>query len=186
MKNKKILFFIISIIIILLMIYPCIEYRNNNHIYMFSYANDYIDSKDFQNLEDEMCYDESYAYNKKRDISVSNYEYKKILFFKYLKLKYQEGNICDKEFILEESYIEKFIKTATIIENNNNVNLKELIKDKTPILKNKRYELNEKHDYIEYKLDGKNMSMYIFTNEENILIIQVGLGDEGPKYIAYK
>ena len=185
MKKKKIIY-IIFVIIILLIIYPFIEFKFNNHLYMFSYSNDLIDSKDFQKLEDELCFDESYAYNKKGNITITKYKYKKVLFFKYIKAKYQEGNICDTEYILEESYIENFIENAKFIENKDNINLKELIKGKTPIIKNKRYSFEEDYSYIEYELDGKNMSMYIFKTNDNLLIIQVGLSDEGPKYIAYK
>ena len=184
--KKKIIIYIMLLILILLVIYPFIEFKYNNHLYMFSYSKDLIDSKDFQNLEDELCFDESYAYNKKRNITITHYEYKKVLFFKYIKAKYQEGNICDTEYILEESYIKNFIENANIIENEDSIDLKELIKDKKPIIKNKRYTKDENYSYIEYELDGKNMSMYIFTTNNNLLVIQVGLGDEGPKFIAYK
>ena len=38
---------------------------------------------------------------------------------------------------------------------------------------------------FEYKLDGEYKEMYIFYNDD-LLIIQIGLSDEGPKFIAYK
>ena len=35
-------------------------------------------------------------------------------------------------------------------------------------------------------LDGNYKEMYISYNEDDLLIIQVGNSDEGPRYIAYK
>ena len=184
--KKKTLFILGIIIVILIFIYPNIEFYNNGYLYMMSYAKDWDTSEDLEELEQEMCYDESYSYNKKRDISISSWEYKKVLFFKWFKIKYKKGNICDYEYILEESYINNFIDNAKIIENTNNIDLAELIKDKKPIIENKRYPWNDNSSYISYILDGEYKEMYIYTNEEGLLIIQVGLSDEGPKYIAYK
>ena len=38
---------------------------------------------------------------------------------------------------------------------------------------------------IYYTLDGKEEVMFIFYVDE-LLVIQVGLSDEGPKFIAYE
>ena len=186
MKNKIIILFILSVFGILLLIYPHIELKKDNYIYMFSYGKDLIDSEDFQKLEDELCYDESYAYNKKRNITLKKYEYKNFLFFKYLKAKYVEGNLCETEYILEQSYIQDFIENAIILENKDNVNIEELIRNKTPIIKNKRYSLSEDYKYIEYNLNKKNMSMYIYESDDKLLVIQVNINDETKKFIAYK
>ncbi len=180
--NKKILIItpIFIIIILILLIYPTIEIKKNNKLYYFTY------SEDTSNFEDNMCYDESYAYNKKHNITINNWDYKKFLFFKLYILTYEEGNICENEYLLEESYIKKFIKKAKIKENSDNINLEKLIEGKTPIIKNKRYPWNDNYYYISYILDGEYQEMYISTNEDNLLIIQVGNSDEGPKYIAYE
>ena len=61
-----------------------------------------------------------------------------------------------------------------------------LIKNKTVITSNKRYPSYDNSKYIGYILDGKYMDMFITETEEGLIIIQVGLGDEGPKFIAYQ
>lgn len=181
--NKKIATIILIILIIitfLLIIYPTIEIKKNNKLYYFTY------NDDTSKLEDNMCYSESYAYNKKHNISIYNWEYRKFLFFKLYILSYKEGNICQNEFILKEEYIKRFIQEAQIKKNEDNINIEELIKNKKPIIKNKRYPWNDNYHYIGYILDGKYQEMYISTNKDNLLIIQVGNSDEGPKYIAYE
>jgi len=44
---------------------------------------------------------------------------------------------------------------------------------------------NEYDKAIYYVLDGKSEVMYVFYVDD-LLIIQVGYSDEGPKFIAYK
>lgn len=187
--KKRILLISISIIFIItlfLLIYPRLEFFKNDYFYITSYSKGWIDSEDLEKLEQEMCYDESYSYYKNKDISIIKWEYNNFLFFRWFKIEYEEGNVCEAEYLLEESYIENFIKNAEIITNEDNVNLAKLIEGKTPIVGNTRYPWNDNYLYIEYKLDGKYMDMYISTNEDGLLVIQVGLSDEGPKFIAYK
>ena len=185
-KINLILGIIIFLIMLFILIYPSIEFYNNGYLYMMSYGKDWDYSEDLKELEQEMCYDESYSYNKKRDISIKGWEYKRFLFFKWFKITYKKGNVCATEYLLEESYIKNFIENAEIIENKDNINLSELIKDREPIVGNIKYLWNDNHSYINYVLDGRNMDMFISTSDEGLLIIQVGLSDEGPKYIAYK
>lgn len=187
---KKVIISVCIIFIIFgigLGLYPFIEFERDGYLYMMSYAKDEFDSEDFKVIEtDVSCYDESYYYNKDRDFTINSFEYKKVLFFKYFKVKIQKGNICDSEFILEESYIEKFLNEATIEEGSDDVDLAKLIKGKEAIIKNQRYPWNDNAYYIGYRLDNKHEEMYIHTNDEGLVIIQVGASDEGPKYIAYK
>ena len=178
---------IIMLIVIGLCIYPFVEFERDGYLYMMSYARDEFESEDYKEIETDLsCYDESYFYNKDKDITVSTYEYKRFMFFKYFKVKIQKGNICDSEFILEESYIERFLNEATIEEGSDDVDLAKLIKGKKAIIENKRYPWNDNAYYIGYRLDNKYEEMYIYTNDEWLVVIQVGASDEGPKYIAYK
>jgi len=182
--SKKLI--ILSIIVLILLIYPKIEFHKDGYLYMMSYSSTFDNSEDFEELEQEMCYDESYSYNKKRNISISSWDYNGFLFFKWFKIKYVEGNVCANEFVLEESYIKYFLKNAIIDEESDIVDLANLIKDKEAIVVNKRYPWNDNYKWIGYILDGEYKDMFISYNEEGLLIIQVGLGDEGPKFIAYK
>ena len=62
-------------------------------------------------------------FNKKRNISIKNWEYNNFLFFKWFKINYQDGNICATEFLLKESYIKNFLENAQIKSNDDNIDL---------------------------------------------------------------
>lgn len=186
MKKKLLLISIIILTIILICIYPNIEFYNNKYLYMMSYSKDWEYSEDLKELENETCYDESYSYNKKRNISITAWEYKKFLFFKWFKVSYKKGNICATEYLLEESYIEHFLEKAEIKENKDKIDLAKLIEGKEAIVANKRYPWNDNNSYIGYILDGEYKDMFIFKTEDGLIVIQIGLSDEGAKYIAYK
>jgi len=181
-----IMVFVLTIVGVFVLIYPNIEFYNNNYLYMASYAKNWEESEDFGELEQEMCYDESYSYNKKRDISISSWEYNNFLFFYWFKVSYKEGNVCSVEYLLEESYIERFLTQANIKDNEDKIDLAKLLEGKKAIVANKRYSLNDNRSYIGYILDGEYMEMFISINEDGLIIIQVGASDEGAKYIAYK
>ena len=171
---------------IFICIYPKIEFYSNNHLYMMSYGKDWDTSEDLMEIEQEFCYDESYSYNKKRNISITGWNYEGFLIFKWFKVSYKKGNVCATEYLLEENYINNFLKNAKIENNDDNIDLAKLIEGKKSIVDNKKYPWNDNYSYIEYVLDGEYMEMYIYENEQGWLIIQVGSSDEGPKYIAYK
>lgn len=181
MKKKIIIIscIILIIFIALLAIYPNIEFRRDNKLYYFTYS-DNTDEWDMN-----LCYDESYSYNEERDISISGWEYKHFLFFKLFILDYKEGNVCDTEYVLDADYIDRVINEAEIIDNSHNIDLKELIKNKEAIVGNNKYNSEDEKMEIYYILDGKEEEMFIFYVED-LLVIQVGLSDEGPKFIAYK
>ena len=184
--KRKILFILVIIIFAIIVTYPNIEFYINNTLYMMSYSKNWEDSEDLKELEQEICYDESYSYNKRRNISIIKWEYKGFLFLQWFKIKYKKGNICETEYLLEESYIKHFLESAEVKYNDDNVDVANLIKNKTVITSNKRYPSYDNSKYIGYILDGKYMDMFITETEEGLIIIQVGLGDEGPKFIAYQ
>ena len=180
--KKKIIFIVVGLIILIgicLLIYPTIEIDSNGKLIIFSY------SDDISKYEDNACYTESYFYNKEKDISVYNFNFAKFLFFHVITLEYKDGNVCETEYLLEEEYIDNFLKNATIQYNSHNIDLAELIEGKIPIVSNTRYLGNDYTIFIDYVLDGKYEILYIFYVDD-LLVIQVGLSDEGPKYIAYK
>lgn len=178
-KVLIILLITVMVLLVILFIYPRLEFNIDNKIIKFSY------SDDISEFEDQFCYDESYVYNKKRNVSIHGYEFKKFLFFHIIILKYKEGNVCDTEYVLEPNYIENFINNAVIKYNTNNIDLPKLIEGKTPIISNTRYFDNDYQNSIDYILDGKHQVLYVFYVDD-LLVIQVGLSDEGPKFIAYK
>lgn len=181
MKKKILIIGIILLVVlsVLLLIYPTIEFKNNGKLILFRY-NDMITE-----FDDYTCYDDSYSYNEKRNISIHEIDINKYFIFYVITLEYTEGNICSTEYLLEETYIDNFIKNAKIKYNENNIDIAKLIEGKTAIIGNKRYLGNDYLRSIDYILDGVHNTLYVFYIDD-LLVIQVGLSDEGPKFIAYK
>lgn len=179
LRLKFILMAFLVILIILFMALPMFEMKTEKKLYAIRYKYDYAE------FEDKGCYDESYFYNQKHNISLKNYEHKQFLFIHFYSFDYVEGNVCETEYQLEEQYIKDFIERAQITYNSHNINIKNLINGKTAIVGNSKYTGNDYNQIIEYTLDGKEQIMYIF-NKYELLVIQVGHSDEGTKYIAYK
>lgn len=182
MKNKR--FFVIPIVLvlaigILLAIYPTIEIQTEDNLIAFRY------SDDISEFETELSLDENYTYYEKRDISIHSFDFKKFLFFHVIFMGYEEGNYCETEFLLEESYIQDFLERGEIQLNESNLDIAKLIEGKEAIVGNTRYLGNEYDKCIEYVLDDKCETLYVFY-QDDLLVIQVGVPDEGPRYIAYK
>lgn len=182
MKNKKICITMIAVVFvigILLAIYPAIEIQTKDKLIAFRYTDD------ISEFESQISLDENYTYYEKRDISIHSFDFKKFFFFHVLVMEYVEGNYCDIEFVLEESYIQDFLERAEIQSNESNLDIAKLIEGKKAIVGNTRYLENEYDKSIEYILDGEYEILYVFY-QDDLLVIQVGSPDEGPKYIAYK
>ena len=103
----------------------------------------------------------------------------------YVRLEYEKGNKCATEYLLEEDYIKDFINNAVITYNSKDIDLFTLIQDKEAIIGNNRYVGNDYETCIEYILNDRYETMYIFYLDD-LLVIQVGHIDEGPKFIAYR
>lgn len=178
-KLKIIIPIIVVILIIIFGTIPMFEMKTEKKFYAIRYTDSYDE------FEKNGCYDESYYYNHKHDISLKNFNHKQFLFFNFFSFDYIEGNVCETEYQLEESYIKEFIEKAVITENNKRINVKRLIEGRTAIVGNTKYKGNNYETAIYYKLNNEEQVMYIF-NQYGLTIIQVGNTDEGPKYIAYK
>ena len=179
---KKISFIFLSLFVILLgtvLVLLNIEIKKDNEIVYFSL------SEGLGRFDEVTCYDDGISYDKKLDISVTGIDQKKILFFYKITLEYEEGNLCDYEYYLEEDYIIDVINNAKIEENTKNINLKKLIAGKEAIVGNTRYTGNDYETSMDYILNGEYQTLYIFYIDD-VLVIQVGHSDEGPKFIAYK
>jgi len=178
---KKIVI-IISLIIVLLILFLCLPYipiNKNNKLIYISY------NGDISKYEDYTCYHENVSYNEKKNISIVDININKYFIFYIITLEYEKGNLCETEYLLEESYIKDFIEHAQIIDNSKNINLKKLIEGKKAIVGNTKYLGNDYETRIEYKLNDVEETMYIFY-QDDLLIIQVGSPDESTKFIAYK
>ena len=180
--KKKILISIIIVTVIVglfLLIFPTVEIQKEDKLIAFRYTDDITE------FESEISYNESYVYYADRDITITDFNFKKFLFFHVISMEYKEGNYCDTQFVLEEEYIKDFLERAEIEENVNNLDIATLIEGKEAIVGNTRYLGNDYKNSIFYMLDGKYEEMYVFYVDD-LLVIQVGSPDESPKYLAYK
>ena len=183
-KNKfKKIIVALSVILILslavFIVYPHIEFRKNGKLYVCSF------SDDFSEFEENASYNELYFYNEKRDISIKTFDIKNFLCFYLFTFEYVEGDMRETQFVLDEEFIDYWIKNAVIIENTNNIDIAELINGKNAIVGNTRYFAVEEKHCIFYELDDNEGELYVFESE-GLTVIQVGSPDESPKYIAYK
>ena len=167
------------VLVIVLLLLPKIVIYGDNKVTFISY------SDDISKFESSSCYDESYYYYKDLDISINSFKIEKRLFLYFITLEYEKGNVCDKEFVLEKAYIDKFLQDAVIESNENNIDIGALLDGREAIVGNVRYSEDELIGSIYYVLDGEESVIRVFYSGE-LLIIQVGASDEGPKYIAYK
>ena len=180
--KKKIWIPIVIILVIIglfLIIYPTAEIQTDNKLIAFRYTDDTAE------FETEFSFNETYVYYEDRDITITDFDFKKFLFFHVISMEYEEGNYCDTQFVLEEDYIKDFLERAEIEENVNNLDIAKLIEGKEAIVGNTRYLGNDYEDAIFYVLDGKHEEMYVF-NVDDLLEIQIVSPDESPKYIAYR
>lgn len=180
MKKKIWIPIIIMLVIIgfFLIIYSTVEIQTDNKLIAFRYTDDTAE------FETEFSFNETYVYYADRDITITNFNFKKFLFFHVITMEYTEGNYCDTQFVLEEEYISDFLERAVIEENVNHLDIAKLIEGKQAIIGNTRYLGNDYENAIFYVLDGKYEEMYVFYVDD-LLVIQVGSPDECPKYIAY-
>ena len=146
MKKRYFLFIILFVLVVFLVIYPFILIDTGDRLIKFSYDGDVSE------FEDVSCYDESYFYDEKRDISIYDFDFNKFMFFHVDVMKYEIGNVCDTEYLLEESYIDNFLNNAVIMSNEKNISLDELISGKNAIVSNTRYFGNDYENMIEYTL----------------------------------
>lgn len=170
---------IILLLAVFLVIYPFIEIDTGSRLIRCSY------SSDISEYDQNHSYNELYCYNEKRDISISSFEVENFLFFYTIKMEYIDGDFRETQFVLEESYIDRFLTDAEMISNDNNIQLASLIEGKTAVVSNTRYTGNDYTNGIFYKLDGRYEEMYIFYSGD-LLVVQVDSPDELPKFIAYK
>jgi len=180
--KKKLIIILITLFVILLttiIILFNIEIQKENELVYFTF------SEGLGRFDEVTCYDDGISYDEKLDISITGVDFEKILFFYKVTLQYEKGNLCDYEYYLEEEYISNFIKNAKIEENNKNIDLAKLIKGKKAIVGNTRYIGNDYETFISYILDDRDEILYVFYVDD-LLVIQVGLSDEGPKFIAYQ
>lgn len=182
MKKRWItLLVIIVILAAFAAIYPHVEMQTDHHLIALRY------SDDISEFEDEISLDESYTYDADRDITIIGFDFHKFLWFHVLVMEYEEGNLIETQYILEEAYITDFLQNAVIEENDDDIDLAALIRGKTAIVSNTRY-IPEDYDTtpsITYVLHEEDEIMFVYESED-LLVLQIGYPDEGPKYIAYR
>ena len=185
-KNKVLkvfvtIFIIIAVLVFSLLFIDKIKITVGNEIRYISLDNDisWIDDNSIT------CYDESYTYLKDKNISIKDIDFKEVGFLWYHKLTFEEGNVCEYEFYIDEKDFLYMISKGEIVENKDKLDLVQMIKGKVAITGNKRYSWEDEYKYMGLNIDGEYKEIYV-TEREDLLVIQIGNSDEGPKYIAYK
>ena len=175
------IFIIVAILAFSLLFIDKIKITSGNEIRYISLNEDdsWIDDNSIT------CYDESYTYLKDKGVTIKDIKVKKVLFLWYHTLTFEEGNVCEYEFFIDEKDFLYMITKGEVIENEDKVDLTKMIKGKTAITGNTKYTWVDDYKYIMLKVDGKDMEIYV-TERDGLLVIQIGNTDEGPKYIAYK
>lgn len=185
-KNKFFKVFITILIVVLVVVFGLlfidkVKITVGNEIRYVSLSSDvlWIDDNSIT------CYDDGLTYLKDKDITIKNINFEKLGFLWYHRVTFEKGNLCDYEFYLEEKDFLYMITKGEIVENKSKLDLSEMIKGKEAIVGNTRYPWVEDYKYIGLNIDGKYKEIYV-TEREDMLVIQIGNSDEGPKYIAYK
>ena len=186
-KNKFFKVFVVIFVILLVLAFSLlfidkIKITVGNEIRYISLSSDVLW---MENEEYTTCYDDGLTYLKKRNITVKNIDFKKIGFLWYHRVIFEEGNLCDYEFYIEEKDFLYMITKGEILENKDKIDLVEMIKGKEAIVGNTRYPWVEEYKYLQIKVDKDYKDVYV-SERDGLLVIQIGNGDEGPKYIAYK
>lgn len=187
LKNNKFFKVFIPILIILvilafgLLFIDKIKITIGNEIRYLSLSSDILWIEE----NSTTCYDDSLTYLKDKGITIKDFELDKVGFLWYHRLIFEEGNLCDYEFYINEKDFLYLITKGEIIYNDDNIDLSKMIKGKEAKVGNTRYPWKDDYKYIQYKVDDKYYELYI-TERDDLLVIQIGNSDEGPKYIAYK
>lgn len=181
MKKWKIILLFLILLGAFFVLYPQIEFQTEDQFIACRYTDD------ISEFEDEISLDERYIYYADRNISITDFDMKKFLCFYVLLMDYEEGNLIESQYILEETYMQDFLKNAVITENTDNVDLGKLINGKEAVVSNTRYVAQDDAPCSEiyYTLHDEYQVMFVY-NVDDLLVIQIGYPDEGPKYIAYR
>jgi hypothetical protein len=62
------------------------------------------------------CYDEGYRYDESADITFSNYQVNNRDFYNEIDITYENGNLCEDEYVLDTDWYINFVNDATISE----------------------------------------------------------------------
>lgn len=168
-----------AIILAAALAYPHIEFKAGGKLYACRY------SEDFSEFEENSAYNELYFYNERHDVSLKNFTAGHFLCFYVLSFDYVEGDVREAQFMLEESFVTYWLDNADILLNDAGVDVASLIRGKTAVVGNTRYSADGDTVGIDYILDGKEDTLYIYESD-GLTVLRVGSSDESPRYIAYK
>ena len=149
------------------------------------------------------CYDESYFYDKGKDVTITKFSNKKKFLLDKVYIDYDNGNLCDFEYVLEEDFISKFVKDADVdtveIEKCSKgkcktskskrdiSNLLNLVNKEKFTKENKYISLPENYKYVinvYYNMDNSANLLNIFVIDDNVIIKNIDENDH-PKNIKY-
>lgn len=130
------------------------------------------------------CYDESYFYDLKNNITYGQYEIKSNFLFSKIKISYSNKNICADEYVLNDNWLDIF-KASTITDYN--INYESIIAKLTNA---KRLplagiiEFNDQYQ-VSYLNQNKGYSLYFTVYSDNVVGIIVLDANDAKKYAIY-
>lgn len=130
------------------------------------------------------CYDESYFYDAKNDITYSMYDITDNTIVNNIKINFIYGNICENEYVLNEDWLE-VLKISTIMHYNFNYDL--LI---TKLENSTRIETKEILPFDDtYQITCLNKkygyTIYVTEFSENVIGIILSDANDMKKYALY-
>ena len=180
---------ILFIMAAVLLIYPHIIIQSGDLIIACRY------SDDISQFETEVSADENYVYWEEKDVTWSGFDVKKFGPFHLIYLETEPGNTIASKYALDPGYMDQFLANAVIdvVEKDYNEvdftvdDVEAILADKSPVDSGDKYTCP---DYdtayrIYYTLVEEETIMYLYEVDD-LLVVQVGYPDEGPKYIAYR
>lgn len=143
----------------------------------------------------DSCYDESVFYDSKNDISITKYKINKNSFFNEITIKYDKGNLCATEYVLDDDYLVMFdnikVIDSYIYKNNKKKEFNKLINLVLDINLFNRVTKNEVSNYddgykieVNYTYEEKGYSMMVY-NSDRYLVVEIVDNNDAHRYAYY-
>ena len=132
------------------------------------------------------CYDEGYFYDADYNITYSKYIVESLGIQKKLTIVFQKGNYCEKEYVLEDNWLD-ILKDSNVTDYNFNYEkLFELLEESNRLKFNSRISFDENNNYqISYIYNSFGYSLYLSKHSANVIGITRIDSNDTAKYAIY-
>lgn len=130
------------------------------------------------------CYDESYFYDKKLDVTYSKYVVETHGIYKNIEITFQKGDFCKREHILEENWIDTISNSKVVDSTVNYVELIKLMSQAERVEFNGTLSFDDKYQ-INYLYNKYGYTFYFVPYSKNVIGIIKGDANESKKYAIF-